>query len=175
MGVRVREGVLVSLASGVQRSFCSLEVSILETTILLNLLGFTPTWWRFWYVIPPLLLFLTHMVLWFPWISHAWEGPLPCMPAGLWILFSHLISASPVSESWAWVPLYQALSQRAFPEHNHPQTGKEIQSGYNSFSILIGSSAWKFPLLRTHVFSWSINLFWNTNASGNKHGCIKIL
>lgn len=42
MGMRAREGVLVSIASGVQRSFCSLEVSVLETTILLNLLGFTP-------------------------------------------------------------------------------------------------------------------------------------
>lgn len=32
--------------------------------------------------------------LWFPWISDAWEGPLPSMPAGLWALFSHLFSAN---------------------------------------------------------------------------------
>ena len=115
--------------------------------------GIYPTWKQFWYASPPLCQCFSHIwFLWFPWISDAWEGPLPCMPAGLWALCSHLISANPVSESWAWFPFYPALSLRAF-FWTQPSSGREKKYNQDtSISILIGFSVWKFALLETHFF-----------------------
>ena len=137
----MREAILVSLTGGVQRSFClpTPEDRGLETTSTSNLLGFTSCGDNS-DILSLLCQCFSHIwFLWLPWISDAWEGPLPCMPAGLWALCSHLISANPVSESWALFPIYPAYLWECFSEHSCPQNRKRnvirIQQHFNTLWI----------------------------------------